>query len=156
MDITDWPSMLPMVQSLINTSPARPLQGHSPYEVMFGRTPTDSMSILFFKEGVSEVRSDYKVAYGDYVISVTEALTSIHKDVKQARQKQHEQNDNEKLEPREFYVGDFVLVYDHIRKSKMSVRWQGPFQVVDIVTEQIFLVKHLITGTVKEVHYRRI
>ncbi|OWY95775.1 hypothetical protein PHMEG_00034139 [Phytophthora megakarya] len=58
----------------------------------------------------------------------------------------------------QFDTGDFVLyadVWQHTR-SKLRVKWCGPAQVVDTVSNWIFVIQNLVTGQKKEVHASRL
>lgn len=52
----------------------------------------------------------------------------------------------------QFDVGDFVLyadVWQHTRE-KLEVKWCGPAQVTNTVSNWIFEIQNLVTGTRKE------
>ncbi|KAE8888738.1 hypothetical protein PF005_g5317 [Phytophthora fragariae] len=58
----------------------------------------------------------------------------------------------------QFDIGDFVLyadVWQHTR-SKLRVKWCGPAQVVDTVSNWIFVIQNLVTGQRREAHASRL
>jgi len=57
-----------------------------------------------------------------------------------------------------FSLGDFVLVSNVLKRSrpKLSVRWSGPHRIVEVFSDHIFAIQHLITQAQTEVHSSRL
>ena len=53
-----------------------------------------------------------------------------------------------------FAIGDLVLVAipENKHLSKLQCRWQGPYQVVNMILPRLALVKHLVTGKERQSH----
>ena len=90
-------------------------------------------------------------------------MDAMHKDVaEKATQKRQTAVDpfNRKVgvRPINFSEGDFVLrgALSRNRGRKPSLRWRGPFRVVECKSEYIFLVEHLLTCEKEEAHGRRL
>ena len=62
------------------------------------------------------------------------------------------------VRPCNFSVGDYVLkgVLAGQRDSKLSLRWTGPFRVVQILSNFVYVLQNLVSGEREEVHARRI
>jgi hypothetical protein len=91
------------------------------------------------------------------------ALDSIHKDVAEksslARQRAIDRiNAKVGVRPCNFQTGDFVLrgVLLRHQHPKLALCWVGPYRIVQVLTDFIFILQHLVTGEKCEVHGSRV
>ena len=63
-----------------------------------------------------------------------------------------------KAKPANFEIGEFVLhaTVDEKHAEKLNVRWRGPFRIVDTVSEQIYVIEHLVTQKRTRAHVSRL
>jgi oligoribonuclease (3'-5' exoribonuclease) len=56
------------------------------------------------------------------------------------------------------HTGDFVLrgVLPRHQHTKLAFRWVSPYRIVQVLTEFIFILQHLVTGDKCEVHGSRV
>ena len=160
----EWPSALPVIQSIINHTPRKGLGNRAPITVFTG-LPPDNPLRLVLKPVVGEVRSVEEVQ-ATRVLQATEleqALDDIHRDVSIRRTKAREEavkRHNEKTNVKlvNFSTGDYVLVAKRQAKDgrKLQVQWHGPQQIAKATSDNVFEVKDLLTGKTSLVHSNRL
>ena len=161
-----WPSVLPMVQSALNNSILERLGNLTPQGV-FTSLPTSSpLSAVTRQDG--EVTKVYKISEvrARQLLNsqrIQGALDSMHKDVAERSNRKRQaavssHNRKTGVRPINFDSGDFVLrgLLQRERGRKPSLRWNGPFRVVECRSNYIFLIEDLLTGKREEVHGRRL
>lgn len=106
---------------------------------------------------------DIRSTQRENIQSTLDALDNMHKDVaKRADNKRTAatESHNRKTNVRSinFTEGDFVLrgVMQHERTRKPSLKWIGPYRIIECRSEYIFLVEDLVNGKKQEVHGRRL
>jgi hypothetical protein len=67
-------------------------------------------------------------------------------------------NANKKRSAVKFDKGDYVLVAvaEPQNLSKLQPRWNGPYQITDVVSDWVWVVKHLVSKVEKTVHAFRL
>ena len=87
------------------------------------------------------------------------ALDGMHKEVAEKltatrQSKIDAHNRKTHVRPCNFVVGDYVLrgVRAGQHKSKLALRWTGPYSVVQVLSDFIFVLEHLLSGERTEVH----
>lgn len=94
---------------------------------------------------------------------VIAALEQMHREVFESTSKAREQsvkshNARTNVRAYNLHVGDFVLrgVLQNKKGSKLSLRWKGPFQVTRVMSDFLFEVKDIRSGTRNIVHGSRL
>lgn len=164
MQPTEWPCLLPMVQSALNLAPSERFGGKSPMEVFTGLKP---------KRPIASILHPVTGAVCDYE-AVKRKVASAMKDLAEARDKLHKQaavsakqvRDRRRMQANKkrgakfpsFIVGDFVLVGREAQVSgdKLRVRWRGPRRITAIRSPWVYEVEDLVHGRRKEVHATRL
>jgi len=117
----DWEMALPLALLSINTATCSST-GFTPYELLFGRKFDLMSNVLALRD----------ISYADVLdrkLSKLEGLATA------ANAKQNNAKDNSKQRfdaahvPRQFDVGDLVLIRRFGRISKLANRWDGPFEI---------------------------
>lgn len=99
----------------------------------------------------------------DRIAGTLSALQNMHKEVagkiSAVRRCQIEaHNRKTHVKPCNFGVGDYVLrgVRAGQRRSKLALRWTGPYRVVKVQSEFVFVLEHILSGDRVDVHGSRI
>ena len=158
MEESQWPSLVPVVQAVLNHSPLDRLAGLAPVEVFTGLErshPIQSVLLDSSLVAVPELK-DVSESIQNHAKALQELLQSFHVQTEIARERRtrarREAQGRVKVD---FALGDFVLVAA-TQPGKLQPFWQGPFRVVDTVSDWVYVVESLGTGRSKEVHCARI
>jgi hypothetical protein len=162
MKFSDWPLLIPLVQGVINHTPSRVLKGMAPVTVFTG-LPAERPFRYIFDSERKEFRSSRMTEQEITLLheGVCLSLQDMHKKVIQTKslireQTRKQRNQKNKVKKINFGIGDFVLVSRATSQDKLSPRWTGPYEILDSVNEQVFVVRNLLDGTTAEVHAVRI
>jgi transposase InsO family protein len=159
----DWLELLPVVQSVLNSSVSARLGGHSPVEVMVGLKPTHALDAVVRRDAESTVGARIVQlspgAVHQHCETLIEALMAWHHEADAARDARQSQNQAAREQVAaavDWELGDYVLKYvargGRAGGQKLSVRWQGPYQVVDTLSPNIYVIQDLQRGPRREVH----
>lgn len=108
-------------------------------------------------------QAELKTLQKDSISSAVAAVAEMHKEVgmKQTAARQSKiraHNGKTNVKPCNFIEGDFVLrgvrVGQH--RSKLALGWTGPYRVVKVLSDYVFVLEHLLTGRTVDVHGTRI
>ena len=134
----DWDLWLPVVLYAYRIS-THATNGYSPMHVLSGRQPRNDIELAF-----PETKKQLNTP--DYMHQLQDNLRGIFSDIRQRQRKVAEYNQNRRMtgyKPRDFTVGDYVLVYaparaellpKHIpRVQKMLDRFIGPFRIITVI-----------------------
>eukprot|EP00300_Choanocystis_sp_HF-7_P042111 c8876_g2_i1.p1 GENE.c8876_g2_i1~~c8876_g2_i1.p1 ORF type:complete len:548 (-),score=66.37 c8876_g2_i1:54-1697(-) len=158
MQPSDWSCLVPIVQSVLNSSPSPRLGGVSPREIMMGLPPMAPLEIAYVRPDVEEVAS-LLVEVGPLVAKHLEtlraALSTLHAGVKKARDRRTGRASKTVGEQVDFGVGDYVLVAS-VHPEKLRAFWRGPFQVAEQLNKWVYGVRSVVSGEVKNVHACRL
>ncbi|CAI6368288.1 unnamed protein product [Macrosiphum euphorbiae] len=135
-DQTNWDTFIPYAMFVFNSSEHRST-GKQPYELLYGRTVT--MPNSFTKP--PEPRYNYE----DFHVELKQKLQVAHQiardrllEHKQKTKETYDQNQNQII----IHVGDRVLLKDNARKGKLSPKWLGPYEVIELkANENVTLQK---------------
>jgi RNase H-like domain found in reverse transcriptase/Integrase core domain/Reverse transcriptase (RNA-dependent DNA polymerase)/Chromo (CHRromatin Organisation MOdifier) domain len=160
----EWPSIMPLVQSILNHSSSDRLNGIAPITAFTG-LPADSPLASIFKQHTGELMNleTIKIAQNDCIQSLVNSLEKMHKACVVAassrrQRKRYSQSRKATARRPNFSIGDFVLV-GHTTKhatDKLSLVWRGPRRIVRIESEHVYDVEDLLTGHVVAVHATRL
>eukprot|EP00924_Labyrinthula_sp_SR-Ha-C_P004884 snap_masked-scaffold_1-processed-gene-15.23-mRNA-1 protein AED:0.47 eAED:0.47 QI:0/-1/0/1/-1/1/1/0/1610 len=140
-----WPDILDMVQSYMNSSPlrCRGLEEQTPFELLFGEKLGKSVIGSSFEElGKAEIEM-LKTRAAGLNKRIFDLQKKAFKKGLLYRHTAHKRY-NKRLLPINFHKGEYVWLsektVDSSNKDKCRPRWSGPYQIVEIVSEHIYEV----------------
>ena len=138
--IKEWDKCLPFVLWAYRGT-VHSTTGYSPFELLFGRTmktPIDELAKYWKeKQGEKDIEVvEYLRDLGDKLEIVQGMATIKEKEAKLAHKKYHD----DKAIERSFNVGDYVLVFQPRRLSKLQNEWRGPVVITKKLTEVTYQV----------------
>jgi hypothetical protein len=151
LQVQDWPRVLPVVQSALNTMPADRLNGTAPLTACTA-LPAESQlrSVLHPREPVSKDVDWVDDEIKKHLVSVREALDNMHAELVDASEKRRraarERHAKKKgVVPHKFSEGDFVLTATATGRSgnKLALVWRGPKRIVRALSDYTFEVQDL-------------
>ena len=161
-----WPSIMPVVQSALNNSILERLANRCPLTAFTG-LPQDSPLVSFTRKVGEKIQvhsiDDIRSTQQKNIQAMLRALEKMHREVSvqaDKRRKAAVNSHNRKTGVRavNFTEGDYVLrgVMQYERTRKPSLKWVGPYRVVECRSDYIYLLEDLINGKKWEVHGRRL
>ena len=151
-----WPSLLPLVQSVLNNTPTPTLGGQAPIEVATGREPTSPLDVVFLPEEGEVSRLPVSV---EKIRTKVEALRGhlyhVHEKVTHAMLTQRRNSPHKGERPVDFDVGDFVLYAlpgQKSTKDKTRPLWFGPARVTAALEPLVFTVQDIVTEHSRTLH----
>lgn len=134
-DQTNWDTYIPYAMFVFNSSEHRST-GKQPYQLLYGRTLTIPSACTKAEEPVYN--------YDDYHVELKQRLqaahTIAHERLKQQKHKTKTSYDKTVSEIN-VHVGDQVLLKDKSRKGKLSAKWIGPFQVLELNSNENITIR---------------
>ncbi|KAJ1173493.1 hypothetical protein NDU88_005325 [Pleurodeles waltl] len=129
-DGKDWGKKLHLEVYAIRTHTQSSL-GHSPYELLFGRTPRTLLDMLVEQwEETDEETKDLLM----YTKELRENLQSVwdraHDNLREAQEKQKKHHYTRSV-LRTLSVRDKALILLPSSENKLLARWQGPYEVIE-------------------------
>jgi uncharacterized protein YhfF len=161
MSVDDWDKVVPVIQSVLNNSPASRLQNRTPIYVFTSHKDTTPLALILKGEEEVEMASiDFIKAQKLMEMEETaKIMAEIHTQVVAQSTKTRTRaidahNRKTHVQAPNFEVGDYVLVADPIKqgRSKLQVKWKGPRRFFRVESELVFVVENLATKDVKAVH----
>ena len=123
----------------------------SPFFLLHGRDPVLPMDTL--------LQPKLRYQGDDYVPTMLQRLHEVCLDAKDHMEDARERNKerlNVKAKTRQFSPGDPVFYYNHIQvpgeSSKLKLKWQPFFRIIEQKSPVNYLIKHQKTGATKKVH----
>lgn len=162
----DWPNIVHMVQSILNSSPLKRL-GKNDDGTM--RTPLQVMTSLRPKRTVLKTKnvndavkvksiSHARAVQLMQIDSIQKAMEDMHRSSAETISRKRatsvrEHNRKTNIVSPNFNIGDLVLVRS-ARKSghKLKFVWMGPRVIVKAISMLVYTVRDLITGDEEQVH----
>ena len=130
----EWDKYLPALLFAVREIPQESL-GFSPFELLYGRNVRGPMQILRELWSVEETDEHARLTY-QYVIDLRERLEKTCKlaqdNVRKLDIKQNAFYDK-RARSRKFDVGDKVLLLLPSESNKVSLQWNGPYEVLEVV-----------------------
>lgn len=147
---SEWPSVVPLVQSALNQMPADRLGGIAPVTA-FTALPATPPIATILRPASTEVMNVDTVyqKQREHLLKVQASLQDMHRQVtdeaekrrSQARKRREAKNGVTMVN---FEIGDFVLVAQVTgRVNKLAVHWRGPRRIVRALTDYVFEVQDL-------------
>lgn len=160
---TRWPHILPIIQSVLNSTPSSTLNNLAPITVFTGLPPDNPLRLLVdFQETAPATLDEVRLQKVMRANELQSALQNMHKYVSQRRTKSRDaavQRHNQKtnIQPVTFIIGDFVLIAKKKLDDgrKLQVNWLGPYRIISIKSETVFECEDLITGKTFLTHATR-
>ena len=170
-----WPSLLPVIAGILNSSESYRNVGYSPRQLFMGPGKAiNPLNVLYVEKTKSishldtpRVEADYREQFQELM----EAMELMHKKVNTRREAMYDRNFYGKLTAKrseggaaiadrdrlvDFDVGDFVMVATPgALPSKLCARWKGPYEVVRVIDDYVYEVRHLVTNALLESHSMR-
>ena len=162
----EWDLTLPLVEMTINHRPRDVLGGLSAIEVVTGRAPNDPVELVVWKGVLKKdaVRLRIKAErVAEYCERLNDSLDELHEAIQDRASvlRRRRAMKNARKPGMRFNVGDLVMVSASknaahpIRASKMMVKWQGPYQIVQCLSPTSFGVQMVGGGPERAVHWRK-
>ena len=154
---SEWPSLLPLIQSVMNNTPSVAIGGFAPVEVHTGLSPRSPLSVVFRPDERDFVTVDVTSdLIKGHVARLHAAMLERHSTVASLPPRGHGTRPGER--PVDFGVGTWVLVSrDHgNERDKTLPPWWGPARVIDEVSELVFKVQDVNSDKVYVVHARHL
>lgn len=161
---TEWPSVVPAIQSIINNSPSRRLGGRCPIKVHTGMDSGNPLSVALTVAQDKDIPSldEARVMQDLRIAEAQQVLDDMHREVQsslETTRKDAIDRHNRKTYVRPYnpQIGDYVLVARmHGPRTKMSANWVGPRRISLVRNDFTVEVEHLLTGKKEVVHICRV
>ena len=158
---SEWHHLVPTVQHFLNHKPQRRLNWNAPITVMSGLARDDPINLLSNspdRRGFEQVKVDIITEHLD---ELNDQLNTMHRDMDQMTASQreiHRRYASKASQPVNFGVGDYVLVAipDTPKQLKLTMRWQGPYKVVEARDMYVFNVEDIVTNERQLIHGSRL
>lgn len=162
LNYRDWPRLIPIVQANLNNTAVPSLAGKTPGELFTGLDPPSPLKAVYLgpevAPSVQPTRTSAKIESSLALLRTS--VRAMHRAVADARLKQTLLNKKKARGDNvvNFNVGDYVLRsrVDEKGQNKLLVTWNGPFAVTEAQQQNVFKVKHLVTGVELDVHASRL
>ncbi|KAL8605940.1 hypothetical protein ACOMHN_024764 [Nucella lapillus] len=129
----DWDKWIPAALFAYREVP-QASTGFSPFELLYGRNVRGPMKLVkeaWIDPGADEIRSlaQYVVDLKSNLYDVCQIAKNSLRDVGQIQKHQYDR----RTKPRQFAVGNRVLVLRPEKTNKLELSWKGPYRVVERV-----------------------
>lgn len=151
----NWDIILPQVELALNIRSHR-ATGHTPFYLMFGRTPNIPNKLFNLNEETAFIQN---YDPDNYIQSKVESMAQINKRVDELITKYEMTYNLNDISINDTEIKSGNLVYIDIpraNKHKLSPRYEGPYVVKERKSPVSFLLEHLITGHKIVVHRSKI
>ena len=158
---TEWPDILPLVQSVLNNSPSPARANVSPVMAFLGREATPPIRTFLRSKTLRPVTlSEAQAERAFNVKDLIKIRDEIHPLVQQSLSSHREQSRAAASKGKlpNFEEGDFVLVArdEYGAGDKLLLRWRGPRRVTKALNDFVYQVEDLRTGQLDEAHASRL
>ncbi|KAH9140433.1 hypothetical protein AeRB84_015334, partial [Aphanomyces euteiches] len=157
---TEWPSLLPLVQSALNQQPADRLGGEAPVKAFTGLGATPPLTGIVRADEADPKTIDWvKSEMAKYMADLAIALEEMHKEVKATADRKRAKARASRTKQRgvkltKFALGDFVLVARALKHpGKLTLRWKGPCRVVRVLSHHLMEVVQLVPPRETTLHH---
>ena len=138
----DWDRYIPAALFAYREAPNESLK-FSPFELLYGRTIRSPMTILKELWTEEETDSEVKTTY-QYVVDLKHRLEETMKlaqnELRRASNRQKKYFDR-KARPRRFEEGNKVLLLLPTAHNKLELKWQGPYQILQVMGHNNYRLK---------------
>ena len=140
LDGRNWDQLLPFLMFSIREVP-QASTGFSPFELLYGRRPRGLLDLA--KEAWEQQPSPHRTMI-EHVEGLRDRMATLWPLVREhmaEAQTAQARVYNRGTQPREFQVGDKVLVLVPTVECKFLARWQGPYEVIERLGEVNYKVR---------------
>ncbi|KAI8428718.1 hypothetical protein MSG28_007416 [Choristoneura fumiferana] len=136
-DVSDWPSVLSKVQLSLNTT-VQKSTGFAPMRLLIGK----NSNIPSIQARLDEVLDNI-----DEVIDVSADRLTAQQRLQKVAEKSKDRFDQTRRNNIQYNVGDTVYVnQDHRRNNKLSAKYKGPYQIINILDNDRTIVDEICQG----------
>lgn len=161
---SDWPSTVPAIQSIINNTPTRRLGNRSPTAVHTCMKSGNHLHLAMTTVKYDDVSSVdvVRVLQNLKIENLLESLNNMHMSVNEMLSESRKNvierhNARTGVYPCNPVKGDYVVVArTKDSRTKMSANWFGLTRVVQVLSDFIVKVEHLLTKETEDVLVLRI
>ena len=157
----EWTDLLPVVQSVINSSLSPQRGKMAPMTAFLGREST--LSISPFLRSTTSTTVSLESAVLERTVNVqnlSDHMDALHPLVNASVQsnKQRARQAASRGKRANFTEGDFVRVAQEEFNAgeKLALRWRGPRRIIKALSDFVFQVEYLRNGTVSDIHASRL
>jgi hypothetical protein len=147
-DRRNWDTLLKLASWSHNSSYHDVLQA-SPYEVVFGIKP--NISNMWIPSKINEIDESQLKEYFGLKKEKLERLRDAAKQAISRSQENFLMRQNKRRPATKYTLGQLVLVKQH-RASKWAPKWDGPFEIISIISVNTFRIKKCDSNQEDTVH----
>lgn len=141
-NFTEWPTLLPLVQRIVNATP-NSLTKVTPAQLVYGNRISIDRGLLHpFSNNSTEPNSQF----------VQELSSAQAQLIDRIKTSQHKYMQSRFEESPDFAVGSLVLIPFQSRTNKLSAKWQGPYEVISRDSNHTYRIRHLTSKRIAKVH----
>ncbi|KAF1323287.1 hypothetical protein FI667_g4734, partial [Globisporangium splendens] len=157
LDHHEWPYLLPVVQGNLNQTPVASLAGKCPMELFLALPPPTSLDVIARPDGTFGSIDWDRIE--QWLTAVRASMQQMHREVVNVKERKRLRDMAAATRATaNFDIGDYVLwsrVDQRLTVNKLLAQWVGPFMVTE-ARPHSFLIRHLLTGAIHEVHGSRL
>jgi len=161
MPFSDWPDLVPLVQSSLNNSPSPQRGNKAPITIFIGAEPRPAISTFLRHEtgrlvSISDAAREQSFNLGKVKDIVDKLRETAAKTLSDNRQRKRDTNSRGALP--NFSEGDFVLLArdEFTAGEKLCLRWRGPRRITRAVSDYVYQIEDLRNGALEEAHASRL
>jgi hypothetical protein len=147
-DRRHWDTLLKLASWSHNTAYHDVLRA-SPYEIVFGIKP--NISKMWIPNKIDEIDESQLIEHFGLKKDNLERLRDAAKQAISRSQENFLMRQNNKRPALKYLQGQLVLVKQH-RASKWAPKWDGPFEIKTVISENTFKIRRLHTNQEDTVH----
>ena len=161
---SEWPSVIRLIQSILNHSVRPSLNNRAPITAFAGLPADNPLRTLLPPPPASPASLDFvKAQRIVHIESLIKSLDELHRNVAEKRTRKRQQevdrhNDRTRIRPVNFDIGDFVLVADTEKHSgnKLRLKWKGPRRITRCESALVYEVEDLLNQSNNLIHVSRL
>eukprot|EP00924_Labyrinthula_sp_SR-Ha-C_P001736 augustus_masked-scaffold_113-processed-gene-0.12-mRNA-1 protein AED:1.00 eAED:1.00 QI:0/0/0/0/1/1/3/0/823 len=144
----EWPKLIHMIQGFMNSTPltCRGSKNFTPFHLLHGiKTQHAALGEGFMdmtKRDLGRLKQELSKLVADIEEYQREAFSKGYEHTKKSNFRK-----NRKTHPIQFHPGEYILLSEKgvgaKNKNKSKLKWTGPFQVKDIISEHLYVVEDL-------------
>ena len=161
LNFSEWPDLVPLVQSALNNSPSPQRANKAPITIFMGREPSPPVATFIRHETgrpvtISEANRERMLNFEKVKHLMDTLRATVGATLTRNRERKRNAGSCGALP--NYTPGDFVLVAreDFTAGEKLALRWRGPRRVTDAVSDYVYQVEDLRNGALGEVHASRL
>ncbi|CAG2249075.1 unnamed protein product [Mytilus edulis] len=158
----DWDEQLPWALMAYNSSEHETTK-FSPSMLMLGRELQLPVDLIYGPHPQEIEYPDETVSHNDYVKSMQESIWKVSAKARQNISKNSDKQKRQydvKAHENTYKTGDVVWLYTFNRKPKLSPKlqrnWDGPYFVIEVISDLIYKIKKTATSKMQIVHHDRL